>query len=160
MNITGLCSVSLAANIMLPKIWTGVQTLLGDPCFISLKSRTPFGRGVSFLLGTDVAYRRTLGPTVGRLVCGFEVKCGQTCQKCGFDKAKAVFLVFQQLKRGYAPTRSSRDTICIVGAFARAQPWRGVHSVHHREMHPPQRICVPQVSNMPRGVPICPEAGL
>ena len=52
------------------------------------------------MLGADVAYRKTLVPTVGRLMCGIDVRCGQTCQKCGFIQTKAVFWVFQQLKRG------------------------------------------------------------
>jgi len=94
MNITCLCSVSLAAKTTLLKVWTRFQILLGDPCFISAGQTVFFAQGVSFLLGADVAYRRTLEPTVGRLVCGFEVKCGQTCQKCGFIQAKAVFWCF------------------------------------------------------------------
>ena len=57
------------------------------------------------MLGPDVAYRRTLGPTVGRLVCGFDVKCGQTCQKCGFIQAKAFWGGVSTPKKGVWTTR-------------------------------------------------------
>ena len=75
MNNTCLCSDRLAVESKDSQDLDPGSTPAGR-CIDLIKFTYLFAQGVGFLLGADNAYRRTLGPTVDRLVRGFEVKCG------------------------------------------------------------------------------------